>query len=66
MAKPKLRLDPTGILVEGGAAFATAGLSIVAKSLYKRWLKKELSCDELTEEARKMRAKINPLEVPAK
>lgn len=65
LAKPKLQLDPTGTLVEGGAAFATAGLSIVAKSLYKRWLKKELTCDELTEEARKMRAKIDPLEVPA-
>ena len=41
------------------------GLSVVAKSLYKRWLKKELSCDEITEEARTLRTTINPQDVPS-
>jgi uncharacterized protein involved in outer membrane biogenesis len=64
LANPQLRIDPSGTLVEGGAALATAGLSMVAKSLYKRWLKKELTCEEVTEEARKIRVGINPVEVP--
>jgi uncharacterized protein involved in outer membrane biogenesis len=36
LAKPGVALDPSGALVNGGAAFATAGLSIVATTLWDR------------------------------
>jgi len=65
MAKPRLRLDPTGTLVEGGAAVATMGLSIVAKSLYKRWLGPRKPCEKITKEARKIRQERDPNDVPA-
>jgi uncharacterized protein involved in outer membrane biogenesis len=35
-AKPGVALDPSGALVNGGAAFATAGLSIVATTVWDR------------------------------
>ncbi len=36
LGKPGVALDPTGALVNGGAAFATAGLSIVATTVWDR------------------------------
>jgi uncharacterized protein involved in outer membrane biogenesis len=36
LAKPGVALDPSGALVNGGAAFATAGLSIVATTVWDR------------------------------
>lgn len=36
LGKPGLTVDPTGALVNGGAAFATAGLSVVATTVWDR------------------------------
>ena len=44
LAKPGVTLDPTGALVNGGAAFATAGLSIVATTLWDRVVHEKDPC----------------------
>ena len=38
MAHTRLTLDPKGVAVSGGAAVATAGLSILAEGLWDRWV----------------------------
>lgn len=38
MANPSLALDPKGVALSGGAAVATAGLSILAEGLWDRWI----------------------------
>ena len=44
LANPGLTLDPTGALVNGGAAFATAGLSVVATTLWDRFVQSDDPC----------------------
>lgn len=44
LSRPRLTLDPTGTLVNGGAAFATGGLSIVATTLWDRVVHKKDPC----------------------
>jgi hypothetical protein len=44
LAKPSVILDPGGVLVEGGIAVATAGLSILAKSFKDRFLSDKDPC----------------------
>jgi len=44
LAKPRVSVDTQGVLVTGGAAVATAGLSIVAKSLWDRAKRAEDAC----------------------
>ncbi len=65
LASPTLTLDPTGALVQGSAAVATMGLSIVAQSLYRRFMGPRDPCEALTKEARKIRAQRDPEDVPA-
>ncbi|MCP4256777.1 MAG: AsmA family protein [Planctomycetes bacterium] len=65
MGEPKLTLDPTGTLIEGSAAVMTGGLSILAKGLYERWLGPSDPCNNYTEQARKIRTKRDPDNVPA-
>mgnify|MGYP001812780802 CR=1 FL=1 len=38
LADPRLMLDSKGVAVSGGAAVATAGLSIIAEGLWDRWV----------------------------
>lgn len=38
LANPRLALDVKGVAVSGGAAVATAGLSILAEGLWDRWV----------------------------
>jgi uncharacterized protein involved in outer membrane biogenesis len=38
LANPRLILDPAGAAVSGGAAVATGGLSILAGSMWDRWI----------------------------
>jgi hypothetical protein len=64
LAEPALVPNATGTLIEGGAAVATMGISIVAKSMYKRWLSPREPCNSLTEEAREIRAKRDPAHMP--
>ena len=44
LANPGVTIDPTGALVNGGAAFATAGLSIVATTLWDRVVHEKDPC----------------------
>jgi hypothetical protein len=44
LAKPSMILNPEGVLVEGGIAVATAGLSILAKSFKDRFLSDKDPC----------------------
>jgi hypothetical protein len=44
-------LDPKGALIQGGAAVATAGLSILAKSIKDRFLSPKDQCGKAVEEA---------------
>ena len=64
LAKPGIALNKTGALVEGGAAVATVGLSIVAKGLWKRWLGPRKPCEKMLEEATKVRLEKEPGFVP--
>ena len=44
LGKPAVTIDPSGALVNGGAAFATAGLSIVATTLWDRVVHEKDPC----------------------
>ena len=50
LAKPSLILDPESILIEGGVAVATAGLSLLAKGLKDRYLSEKDPCGKAVEE----------------
>jgi len=50
-AKPALTLNPEGALIEGGAAVATAGLSILAKRFKQRFLDDKDACGKALKEA---------------
>jgi len=65
MAEPKPEVDPKGSLIQGSAAVYTAGLSIVAKSLYQRWIKADKSCADYVALARSARLARDPAHVPA-
>ena len=64
LSNPKITLDPTGSLIEGGAAVYTAGLSILAKSLWKRWFRSGEACQKVAGEALKIRRARAPDAVP--
>lgn len=53
MAEPKLTLDPTGTLVTGGAAVATAGLSLLATAVWDRVFREDDPCGAAIEESLK-------------
>lgn len=49
LASPAVEIDPAGTLVYGGAAVATAGLSIIAKGLFDRLRRSSEPCQRLRE-----------------
>jgi AsmA protein len=51
LAKPALALDAQSVVVEGGVAVATAGLSILAKSFKNRYLSEKDPCGKAVAEA---------------
>ena len=51
LGSPGVTLDPTGTLVNGGAAFATAGLSVVATTLWDRIVQAKDPCGAAVAEA---------------
>lgn len=63
--EPKPEVDPKGSLIQGTAAFYTAGLSILARGLYNRWVKADTDCSEYIEIAREARIERDPEHVPA-
>ncbi|MFW2405120.1 MAG: AsmA family protein, partial [Gammaproteobacteria bacterium] len=53
LESPVLTLDPTGTLVTGGAAVATAGLSVLATALYNRVFRAKDPCAEAVKQWKK-------------
>jgi uncharacterized protein involved in outer membrane biogenesis len=51
LASPSLTLDPEGALIEGGAAVATGGLSILAKRFNERFLAAKDACGKAIKDA---------------
>ena len=51
LASPGLGVDPKNAMFEGSFAYATGGLSIVAKSLFSRWFGSADPCSSLRQEA---------------
>jgi len=49
LAKPRLGVDEQGVIVKGGAAVATGGLSLVATSLWDRIKRNDDACGESAE-----------------
>ena len=50
-ADPELTLDPEGVLLEGGAAVATGGISILAKRFKERFLDDKDACGKALNDA---------------
>ena len=55
LAAPALGVDPKNAMFEGGFAYATGGLSIVAKSLFNRWFGARDPCAYLEKQAQEYR-----------
>ena len=51
LTKPQLRLDRKSTLLEGGAAIATGGISIVAKGMFDRVTASADPCDDMADAA---------------
>jgi uncharacterized protein involved in outer membrane biogenesis len=49
LAEPRLAVDEQGVLVSGGAAVATGGLSILATGLWRRIAGSRTPCEDLSE-----------------
>jgi hypothetical protein len=65
LADPQLSLDPTSTMIQGGAAVATGGLSLVANSLFRRWFGSRQPCVTVVEQARQVQLKRDPAHAPA-
>lgn len=52
LARPRLAVDEKGALLSGGAAFATGGLSILAKAAWDRLARSRDPCAAATEQGR--------------
>jgi len=64
LANPTLVLDPTSTVINGGAAFMTMGASLLATSMWNRWIISKDACQRMAKAAEKIRRKINPEHMP--
>jgi hypothetical protein len=53
LSSPELAVDEAGVLITGGAAVATGGLSLLAKGLWDRLSKSGDACKQMSEQALK-------------
>jgi hypothetical protein len=60
LAAPRLAVDETGVLVSGGTAVATGGLSILAKMAWDRLSRSKDPCNDVAKEGKKALAKRFP------
>lgn len=51
LAAPRLAVDETGLLISGGAAVATAGLSILARGVWDRLSRSKTPCQDASQRA---------------
>jgi hypothetical protein len=67
-AKPVLTLDPEGVLIEGGTAVATGGISILAKRFKQRFIDAKDACGKALTDAEprfaELREEYRPGDVP--
>jgi hypothetical protein len=54
LAAPRLAVDEQGVLVSGGTAVATGGLSILARAAWERLNRSKDPCNDTTEKAREV------------
>ena len=59
LAQPVMVLDPEGVVVEGGVAVATVGLSILAKRFKERYLSAKDACGKAIEDTSEEFAKLD-------
>lgn len=59
LSEPRLMLDTSGTLVTGGAAVATAGLSLLATAIWDRVSSVPDPCGEVVRQVEKKRQKVN-------
>ena len=52
LASPRLAIDETGVLISGGAAVATGGLSVLAKATWDRVSRSREPCEDTAKNAR--------------
>ncbi len=64
LSNPILVLNPTSTAIQGTAAFMTMGASLLATSLWNRWIASNDACEKMAERAIKTRRKIAPENVP--
>ncbi|MFM1892219.1 MAG: hypothetical protein RLZ44_1296 [Pseudomonadota bacterium] len=64
LRQPKITINPQGTLVQGGAAVATAGLTVVVKSLWKRWFGSHQICEKVAGKAVELRTARDPRNIP--
>lgn len=64
LTQPRLTVDKQGTVVQGGAAAATGGLSILAKSLWGRWVGSRKLCEKAAERAVDTRTARDAQHVP--
>ena len=53
LASPRLAVDEAGVLITGGAAVATGGLSLLARGLWDRLSKSGDACKQMSQQALK-------------
>jgi len=51
LASPRLAVDEAGVLISGGAAVATGGLSLIARGLWDRLSRSRDACGQATKQA---------------
>jgi uncharacterized protein involved in outer membrane biogenesis len=56
LARPRLAVDETGLLITGGAAVATGGLTILARGIWDRLARSRKPCEDTSTRAREQLA----------
>jgi hypothetical protein len=65
LASPRIAVDEAGVLITGGAAVVTGGLSLLARGLWDRLSKSGNACKQVSELALKTLAgRVPVLEIP--
>jgi hypothetical protein len=65
LAAPRLAVDEAGVLITGGAAVATGGLSLLARGLWDRLSKAGDACTQVSKQALKeLQGRVPVMEIP--
>ena len=65
LASPRLAVDEAGVLITGGAAVATGGLSLLARGLWDRLSKSGDACKQVSKQALKaLEGRVPVMQIP--